>query len=100
MPRPSIQDIPQSTSSSRLLHLHRPDDKLHPIFAQLTFHVLPGKLDGELDRIYSTIDELGGRCVSLEEARLVVTALRGRPRLEKALGKDMVSGMLVGDAEW
>lgn len=61
------------------------------MFARLTFYVIPGKLDGELENLYRIIDELGGKVVSLEHARFVLTAIRGRPRLLRALGSYIVS---------
>lgn len=61
------------------------------MFARLTFYVISGKLDGELENLYRIIDELGGKVVSLEHARFVLTAIRGRPRLLRALGSYIVS---------
>jgi DNA polymerase mu len=87
--RPSLTSIAQSSTSSRLLHHHRPVHELYQLFAQMTFHVIPGKLDGELDHLYEIIRDLGGKCVRACEARFILTALQGRPRIEKAVGKDM-----------
>jgi DNA polymerase mu len=64
--------------------------RLLPFFAELTFHVIPAKLDGQLGKVYAWIEELGGRCVSAEEGTLVVTALKGRARLEKLISRDIL----------
>ncbi|ORY32892.1 putative beta DNA polymerase [Naematelia encephala] len=84
-PRPSIASIQQSTSSSQQQH-HR-SLTLYPLFAGLSFHVVPAKLEEDMSRIYQCIDDLGGRNVSLADAKMVVTALVGRPRLARALSE-------------
>lgn len=90
--RPSLTALAQSSTSSQLLHHHRPVHELYQLFAQMTFHVVPGKLDGELDDLYEIIGDLGGKCVRAGEARFILTALQGRPRIEKAVGKDLAVG--------
>ena len=92
--RPSLDSIPISTSSQIITHHGAPVHDLCPLFAELSFFILPPKLDEDMGRIYSIIDELGGTSVSIEEARVVVTALKGRPRLIKALGKEWIVGSL------
>ena len=88
--RPPAQPIP-SASSSQIIHPQTYETvRLLPLFAQLAFHVIPAKLDGELGKVYSWIEELGGRCVSAEEATFIVTALKGRARLEKLCSRDML----------
>lgn len=84
--RPSYESIPHSSSSQLIAHQIPNLQRLYPLFARLTFYVIPGKLDGELENLYRIIDELGGKVVSLEHARFVLTAIRGRPRLLRALG--------------
>lgn len=66
------------------------DGALVPVLAELTFYVVPAKLD--LASTRARIEELGGRVVGNKaEARIVVTALKGRPRLERVLGSGVVS---------
>jgi DNA polymerase mu len=67
--------------------VHAETPPLFPLFAQLTFHIIPAKLDGELSKVYGWIEDLGGECVALDQALFVVTALRGRARLKKAIGR-------------
>lgn len=63
---------------------------LPPLFSQLTFYVVPAKLD--VAAVIDQIVALGGERVGkLSDARVIVTALRGRPRLERALGPGAVS---------
>lgn len=90
--RPSLDAIQQSTSSGILHPPREPIHKLYPLFAQLTFYVVPDKLDGELEKIYEIITELGGDLRPFQEARFVVTALKGRPRLSRALGIEWLVG--------
>ncbi|RXK37721.1 hypothetical protein M231_04970 [Tremella mesenterica] len=94
--RPSIQALPQSSSSNTHAH-QQPLHHLYPLFAALTFHVLSPKID--LARVYQCIDDLGGRCVGPEQARFVITALRGRPRLSRALG-EWIDAVVVVSEEW
>lgn len=97
--RPSLQDTTQSSTSSQLQH-HHPVKQLYPLFARLTFHVLPGKIEGELGDIYEIINDLGGKCVRWHEARIILTALQGRPRIERAIGREAVvssSQAICGD---
>ena len=56
----------------------------------MTFHVIPGKLEDELGNIYEMISDLGGKCARWQEARFILTALQGRPRIERAVGKEAV----------
>jgi DNA polymerase mu len=61
---------------------------LPQLLAQLTLYLVPAKLDvGALD---AQITELGGTVVGrASDARIIITALRGRPRLERALGTNV-----------
>lgn len=44
--------------------------------------------------LYNCIEDLGGKCVGVEGAKIVVTALKGRARLGKVLGREwVVSGL-------
>lgn len=66
------------------------DSALCPLLAEVTVFVVPGKLD--LREVYERIDTLGGeRVLDPAEATLVVTGLRGVPRLQRALGRNLVS---------
>ena len=94
MSRPSLAPIPQSTSS-RILHPVAPLHHLYPLFVQLSFHILPGKLDEEVGRLYEVVEELGGKSANLEDATYVVTSLRGRPRLLRALGSEWIVGLFL-----
>jgi DNA polymerase mu len=87
--RPSIHSLPDSTSSA-LHHYPTPVHHLYPLFAGLIFHVIPAKLEDDLTKIYECVDALGGKCDGLEGAKIVVTGLRGRARLVRAIGKDWV----------
>lgn len=84
--RPGPEPIPAASSSSIIVQ-HVESTRLFPLFAQLSFHVVPAKIEGELGNVYSWIEELGGRCVNVEAGKYVVTALRGRARLERVLGR-------------
>jgi hypothetical protein len=56
----------------------------------LTFYLVPAKLDIQL--VDAQIAALGGERVGrMQDARVVVTALRGRPRIERVLGVGAVS---------
>lgn len=66
------------------------DETIPPLLAEVTLFVVPGKLD--LREVYERIDALGGeRVLDPDEATLVVTGLRGVPRLQRALGANLVS---------
>jgi hypothetical protein len=89
--RPSLEAIPAASSSSSNLHLkHHHRNPLYPLFASLVFHVVPAKLESDLGVLYQSIEDLGGRCDGLEGCRWVVTALKGRARLNRVLGKWIV----------
>ncbi|WVF71352.1 hypothetical protein IAT40_006156 [Kwoniella sp. CBS 6097] len=90
--RPPAQPLPSSSSSSLAQH-HHPlagEKNLYPLFANMTFYVIPAKLEADLQTIYSSIVELGGRCTRIEEAGLVVSAIKGRPRLIRSLGREWI----------
>ena len=89
--RPSLEAIPAASSSSSTLHVkHHHSAPLYPLFASLVFHIVPAKLEADLGVLYQSIEDLGGRCDGLEGARWVVTALKGRARLSRVLGKFIV----------
>lgn len=89
--RPSLYSIRASSSSSQIQNTrHTPIHQLYPLFAGLTFHIVPAKIGETIGQIYSAVDELGGKCVRVEQARLIVTELRGRPRLIRAIGREWV----------
>ncbi|OCF32950.1 DNA polymerase mu subunit [Kwoniella heveanensis BCC8398] len=93
--RPPAQPLPASSSSSSLARHHHhpapnPEKRLYPLFANMTFYVVPAKLEADLQTMYDCIDELGGRCTRIEEAGLVVSAVRGRPRLIRSLGREWI----------
>lgn len=85
--RPSLEAIPAASSSSTVILTQRPIP-LYALFSRLTFYVVTAKIDEDLGKVYSCIEELGGKCVGLAQAKFVITALQGRPRLAKALGAD------------
>ena len=94
--RPSLEAIPAASSSSSNLHLkHQHRNPLYPLFASLVFHVVPAKLEPDLGVLYQSIEDLGGRCDGLEGCRWVVTALKGRARLSRVLGKWIVRSSSV-----
>ncbi|KAK1924368.1 hypothetical protein DB88DRAFT_490154 [Papiliotrema laurentii] len=97
--RPSLDSLAQSSTSEQVSR-HRPVSRLYPLFAQLSFHVLPGKLDGQMGQIYDMIDDLGGKCVRMGQARFILTALRGRPRIERAIGNNADTSSVVLDVEY
>lgn len=66
------------------------DSGVPPLLAEVTVFVVPGKLD--LGEVYERIDSLGGeRVLDPNEAGIVVTGLRGVPRLQRVLGANLVS---------
>lgn len=79
-------------SSERGESLLQDEDELGllPLLAEVTVFVVPGKLD--LAKVYGQIDALGGeRVLDPNNASLIVTGLRGAPRLERVLGPGLVS---------
>ncbi|ORX35733.1 putative beta DNA polymerase [Kockovaella imperatae] len=98
--RPSLSSIPISTSSQLITHHGSPIHNLHPLFAQLAFFIVGAKLEEDIGKIYSIIDELGGTTVAIEDAMIILTALKGRPRLLKALGKEWIDAKPVLDIEF
>lgn len=89
--RPSLHSIPDS-SSSTLLHHPPPEPihKLYPLFAGLTFYIVPAKLSEDLGKVYECVEELGGRCIGIEDAEIVITALQGRARLVRTIGREWI----------
>ena len=49
--------------------------------------MVPTKLDGQLPALYEQIEALGGTVSPVETCAFAITALKGRPRLEKVLGE-------------
>ncbi|WVR06905.1 hypothetical protein IAU60_003941 [Kwoniella sp. DSM 27419] len=92
--RPPPQPLPSSSSSS-IPHPHRLVRTLYPLFANLSFHIVTAKLELEVAQIYACVDELGGRCVGVEEGQIVISAIRGRPRLIRSLGKEWVDALPI-----
>ncbi|GMK55276.1 hypothetical protein CspeluHIS016_0203320 [Cutaneotrichosporon spelunceum] len=77
--------LPQRTASSSSGHRTPDGLVLPPLLAEITVFVVPAKVD--MAQAVSQIEALGGeRVLRPEDARIVVTALRGRPRLERVLG--------------
>lgn len=89
--RPPVLPYNSSSSSSQLHQNHsNPTHRLYPLFAQLSFHIVTAKIDEDLSRVYQCVDALGGKCVGPEQARFLITALKGRARLLRAIGEDLV----------
>ncbi|KAK8864578.1 hypothetical protein IAR55_001828 [Kwoniella newhampshirensis] len=88
--RPSAHPYASSSTSSRIVRPSNPIHRLYPLFSGLTFHVITAKLETEVGRIYECIDDLGGRCVGVEECKIVVSAIKGRARLLRSLGKEWI----------
>ncbi|WWC89146.1 uncharacterized protein L201_004064 [Kwoniella dendrophila CBS 6074] len=88
--RPPVQPLPSSSSSSiqqRQQHHYDPSIPLYKLFSNLTFHIITAKLENELTKIYSCIDELGGKSVRIEDCKLIISAIKGKPRLIRSLGE-------------
>ncbi|ODN80607.1 hypothetical protein L202_02797 [Cryptococcus amylolentus CBS 6039] len=81
--RPPPRPYPSSSSST--IQQHVPSQSLYKLFAGMTFHIVSAKLEEDMARLYEYIDELGGRCVGVEDAWFIVTALKGRARLARSL---------------
>lgn len=91
--RPSLHDLPDSSTSSVIVqsHLHA----LYPLLTELEFYIVPSKLGEATERLYACIRELGGRTVPTPEmSDMVLTALRGRARLEKVLAPGVMVGCI------
>nr|XP_031863438.1 uncharacterized protein CI109_001314 [Kwoniella shandongensis]KAA5530510.1 hypothetical protein CI109_001314 [Kwoniella shandongensis] len=88
--RPPAHPYSSSSTSSRILHPSNPIHRLYPLFAGLTFHIITAKLESEIGRIYECIDDLGGKCVGVEECKIVVSAIKGRARLLRSLRKEWI----------
>lgn len=71
------------------------DAPLYPLLSRIRIHILPTKLDGQLPTMYAYVEQLGGIISPVDDAELIITALRGRPRLIKVLG----SAALI-DTRW
>lgn len=91
--RPPVHPYTSSSTSTGVHgHHNAAPHQLYKLFANLTFHIIPAKLEDDLARIYQCIDELGGKCLGPEDAWVIVTALKGRQRLLRSLDqKWMVS---------
>ncbi|WVQ67274.1 uncharacterized protein L199_005469 [Kwoniella botswanensis] len=84
--RPPAQPLPSSSSSS-IQRPHYIAPELYQLFANISFHIIPAKLEEDLGRIYGLVDELGGQCVRVEECKFVISAVKGKPRLLRVLGE-------------
>lgn len=91
--RPPLPTRASSSSSG----LETPGESgygLTPLLAEISVFVVPAKLD--VGAVIAQIDALGGERVSQpKDARIIVTALRGRPRLARVL-----DGALVSEQQW
>ncbi|OWT40517.1 DNA polymerase mu subunit [Cryptococcus neoformans Bt1] len=84
--RPPVHPYTSSSTSTGVHgHHNAAPHQLYKLFANLTFHIIPAKLEDDLARIYQCIDELGGKCLGPEDAWVIVTALKGRQRLLRSL---------------
>lgn len=96
MLRPPLR--PSASSSSSVSVSRSPSNasaSIVPLFAELTFYVVPAKLEGAIASVYAQIDALGGqRTARAEDADYVLTALHGIPRLERVLGRNLVRCVL------
>ncbi|KLT45462.1 Nucleotidyltransferase [Cutaneotrichosporon oleaginosum] len=96
MYRPPLTHHATSSSSGRQPSFEGPP--LVPLLAEIPVFVVPAKLD--MIEVVSQIEALGGvRALRPEEAVMVITALRGRPRLARVLG-DAVDTVAVLRAEF
>nr|XP_019003143.1 DNA polymerase mu subunit [Kwoniella mangroviensis CBS 8507]OCF66604.1 DNA polymerase mu subunit [Kwoniella mangroviensis CBS 8507] len=84
--RPPAQPLPSSSSSS-IQHPHYIAPELYQLFANISFHIIPAKLEEDLGRIYGLVDQLGGQCVRVGECKFVISAVKGKPRLLRVLGE-------------
>ncbi|OCF61005.1 DNA polymerase mu subunit [Kwoniella mangroviensis CBS 10435] len=84
--RPPAQPLPSSSSSS-IQHPHCIAPELYQLFANISFHIIPAKLEEDLGRIYGLVDQLGGQCVRVGECKFVISAVKGKPRLLRVLGE-------------
>ncbi|OCF74247.1 DNA polymerase mu subunit [Kwoniella mangroviensis CBS 8886] len=84
--RPPAQPLPSSSSSS-IQHPHYIAPELYQLFANISFHIIPAKLEEDLGRIYGLVDQLGGQCVRVGECQFVISAVKGKPRLLRVLGE-------------
>ncbi|WOO81108.1 DNA-directed DNA/RNA polymerase mu [Vanrija pseudolonga] len=93
MLRPPLR--PSASSSSSVSVSRSPSQapaSIVPLFAELTFYVVPAKLEGRIVAVYAQIDALGGqRTARAEDADYVLTALHGIPRLERVLGRNLAA---------
>ncbi|WVQ73950.1 hypothetical protein IAR50_003531 [Cryptococcus sp. DSM 104548] len=80
--RPPPQPYPSSSSSFLQQHAAQ---SLYKLFTGITFHIVSAKLEEDMPRLYQCIAELGGRCDGVEDAWFIVTALKGKARLERSL---------------
>lgn len=83
---PDPQSSEETTVSSASHLVQQGQIKLFPLFSRLKVHVVPTKLDGELPALYAQIEALGGVVAPIETCSFAISALKGRPRLERVLG--------------
>lgn len=78
-----------------------PTTPLYPLLSQIRIHILPTKLDGQLPTTYARVEALGGIISPAADASIIVTVLRGRPRLLKVLGSaQLVDSRWIVGLEW
>lgn len=94
VPHPTVRSSDASLDQGSRLEIPN-EPPLFPLLSRIRIHILPTKLDGELPTMYAHVESLGGIISPAQDAEIIVTALRGRPRLIKVLG----SAALV-DSRW
>ncbi|GHJ85213.1 hypothetical protein NliqN6_1615 [Naganishia liquefaciens] len=88
---------PASDASRPAIH----PTPLYPLLSHIRIHILPTKLDGNLPTAYARVEALAGIVSPVEDASVIVTALRGRARLVKVLGSaQMVDERWIVGMEW
>lgn len=84
-PRPPL---PSHASSSS--EVPTPRSSLPPLLAEIEIFLIPAKID--IGAVVGQIESLGGTLVSdPEDARIILTALKGRPRIAHVVGDELVS---------
>jgi DNA polymerase mu len=96
VPHPTVHSSDASVNGSKHDTIQQ-EAPLYPLLSRIRIHILPTKLDGELPKMYACVEQLGGIISPVDDAEIIVTALRGRPRLIKVLGSSALidSGWIV-----
>lgn len=90
-PTPVSRSTKSSSSGSSSTGLTTLGDiPLYPLLSQVRVHVIPLKLDSCIASLYAQIQALGGKLSGIEECSFAITALKGRPRLERLVGAKWV----------